>query len=193
MITDTCETPTLTASSLSNAVYVIYTAAQTTSQFASFLQSPSYCPVSYSMSVSPALPAADAAAISFDVTNRRFTFLSTNQALEKLFTITVTCLTPTGAATSSSFTFTVDFQDPCTPMTIDSGDTVFKTPAMTYNVWQTSQSITWTDALVVTSNPSFDCGAVQFTIVNSDNTAIDTSVFTATLTATKGSTQTLAV
>lgn len=39
--------------------------------------------------------------------------------------------------------------------------------------------------------PSFDCGTVEFAIVNQDESAIDSSVFTATLSAVSGSTQTL--
>ena len=50
--------------------------------------------------------------------------------------------------------------------------------------------MTWTDAIVTTSNPSFNCGPITFTITNTDGTAFDTTVFTATLSNVAGSTQT---
>ena len=59
---------------------------------------------------------------------------------------------------------------------------------MTQSVWQPQNSLTWTDALVTTSNPGYDCGPVTFTMTNTDTSEIDASVFTATLSNVVGST-----
>ena len=67
VIADACETPTLTASSLANDVYVIGSGSQNTVSFSSFLQTPTYCPVSYAMSVSPSLAASEASAIQLNL------------------------------------------------------------------------------------------------------------------------------
>ena len=50
--------------------------------------------------------------------------------------------------------------------------------------------MTWTDTLVTTSNPSYNCGPVTFSITNTDGTPFDTTVFTATLSNVVASTQT---
>ena len=102
--------------------------------------------------------------------------------------MTINAVTPLGVTTAANFVFTVDFQDPCAPVTIDSGLTVFTSPALTQNVWQSQSDITWSDTLVTHSVNSYNCGAVTWTLTNTDTTAIDTSVFTATLLTTVGST-----
>ena len=110
VITDTCETPTVTASSLSNEVYVIGTGAASTPAFAAFTFTPVYCPITYSMSsISPALPTADPSAITLDATNRLYSFNSVNLPSKALYTVTTTALTPLGVDTGVSFDFTVDF------------------------------------------------------------------------------------
>ena len=50
--------------------------------------------------------------------------------------MTISAVTPLGVSTAANFVFTVDFQDPCAPVTIDSGLTVFTSPALIQNVWQ---------------------------------------------------------
>jgi len=135
VLTDTCEAPTLTAAPLSYEIYVIHTAKQTTPAFDDFLDSPIYCPVNYAMAISPSLPVADTAAITLDIPNRIISFESVNPALEQLYTLTISFVTPRGVTTATNFQFTVDFQDPCSPTTIDSGLTVFASPALTQNVW----------------------------------------------------------
>jgi len=82
VINDDCETPSLTASSLSNEVYVIHKVKQTTPAFTSFLNSPTYCPITYAIAISPSLPASDPAAITLDSPNRQVSFESIDPASE---------------------------------------------------------------------------------------------------------------
>ena len=70
--------------------------------FADMLNSPVYCPITYSMAVSPALPAPDVSAIVLDSPTRVHTFDSTNNALVNLYTVTTTCMTPLGVATATN-------------------------------------------------------------------------------------------
>ena len=67
-----CETITGTPSSLTDKEYTISRPALMTPKFAEFNMSPAYCPVTYSFTVSPPLPAADSSAIS--ISDRRFYF-----------------------------------------------------------------------------------------------------------------------
>ena len=76
-------------------------------------------------------------------------------------------------------------------LTIDGPDAIFMSPALTQDVWQPPSTITWTDANAPNAVPSFDCGAIQFAIENSDGSAIDAAVFTANLPASVGASNTL--
>ena len=124
IITDSCESPTITASSLSNTNYIIGSVAQDTPAFSNFINSPSYCPVSYSHVVSPSLPIADSGAISLTSATRKYTFSSSNTALARTYTVNTKCFTPGGTEITGigkSFDFDVLFVDPCltAALTID--------------------------------------------------------------------------
>ena len=124
MITDLCETPIVTASSLSNSNYIIGSVALDTAAFGDFLNSPSYCPISYTHSELPVLPVADSAAITLTAGTRKYTFSSLNTAIAGTYTVTTKCLTPGGSeifGVGKSFSFNVVFSDPCTTakLTID--------------------------------------------------------------------------
>ena len=93
-IIDSCETPNLSASSLSNEVYQLHSGSLTTLDFADFLLSEIYCPITYQLAISPALPASDPNAITLDSAARTVTFLSTDTTTVNLYTLTVTALTP---------------------------------------------------------------------------------------------------
>ena len=78
-------------------------------------------------------------------------------------------------------------------ITIDSGDAIFPSPAVTQGVWQGQTDLNWSDADLTVTNPSVDCGAAQFSIENQDGTAVDSAVFTVTLDSALGAVQTLSV
>ena len=95
-----------------------------------------------------------------------------------------------------SYTFEVKSQCWVTTISIDSPNAVFGYPALTQNVWQPQSDIEWSDGDITTSvvDPSVDCGAMEFSIVNAaDDSAIDSSLFTATLDGNLGAIQTLSV
>ena len=79
-----------------------------------------------------------------------------------------------------------------TTITIDGTDAIFPSPTtLTYYVLRPQSDILWSDADVTISatDPSIDCGPMEFLIVNSaDESAIDTTVFTATLDGNLGAT-----
>jgi len=179
VITDTCETPTLTASSLSNAVYIIGDGAQNTAAFASFLQSPSYCPVSYAISISPVLPVSDATAIQLNLPARTITFSSANVALENTYTVTTTCLTPLGTDTNVKFSFTVQFKDPCKLATLTIDPTTLTGTSYTYVIDATANVQTFLDSKVASSYAGSVCPSnYVFTITKRDGSAFDTTLFT---------------
>ena len=64
------------------------------------------------------------------------------------------------------------------PPIIDASDTVFKSPALTHNIWQPTEGITWDDSLITFAYPGIDCGPYIWQVVMTDSSAIDTSVFT---------------
>ena len=89
VVTDTCEAPSLTASTLPNFVYTIYSGTDSTPAFASFLNSPSFCPENYVLtSISPALPSDGVSSITLDPVTRVFSYGSTNPAAEATYTVT---------------------------------------------------------------------------------------------------------
>ena len=49
---------------------------------------------------------------------------------------------------------------------------------MIYDVWQLATSLTWTDAIITVTDPTVNCGPLEFSIENLDGTAIDPLVFT---------------
>lgn len=77
--------------------------------------------------------------------------------------------------------------DPCeiTPITIDSGDGIFLAGAhsIVVDVWQPVDSIEWYD---VDSDFAYSCTDVQYTVVNTDETPVDSSVFTVSTYSTPG-------
>lgn len=95
--------------------------------------------------------------------------------------------------TSTSYTLEVKSLCWVQTITIDSSSAVFASPALTQDVWQPEQSIHWSDADLTFEYPGVDCGAVAFSVVNQDDSAIDASVFTAVLSDVLGATQTLSV
>ena len=100
----------MTASSISNQIYIINSGIKTTTAFASFLVSPNYCPVTYAItSISPSLPTTDNNAITLDSSLRIVKFSSTSPSSKALYTIEITCLTPLAANTGVKLSFTVDF------------------------------------------------------------------------------------
>lgn len=84
--------------------------------------------------------------------------------------------------------------DPCeiAPITIDSSDGIFLagTPSLTVDVWQSAEILEWYDA---DASFTYSCFDVQYTVVNLDDSAVDTSVFTVSVDSTPGSVQTLTV
>ena len=110
IVTDTCETPTLTASTLSNEIYTINSGSASSPAFASFLTSPTYCPVTYAITgISPALPSDGVSTITLDSATRVFSFSSTNSAAEATYTVTAACFTPTGTNTGTAISFDIEF------------------------------------------------------------------------------------
>lgn len=106
-IEDICETPiSVTPTSLVDQAYIIARPAQlSVPDYAPFTYDPAYCPFSYDFIVSPALPAADIAAIQLDPVTRLFTYETSNLALENIYLVTLTTLTPLGVDLGISFDY----------------------------------------------------------------------------------------
>lgn len=95
----------LTPVSLSNEVYIIHSAAATTGDFGDFLDSPLYCPISYTMAISPALPASDPNGITLDPVARTVTFYSNEKLSVNIYTVTISAITPGAVDTGINFSF----------------------------------------------------------------------------------------
>lgn len=122
---------------------------------------------------------------------------TTDDTLVGLYTVTITADDATCPyyVTDVQASYTLDVKSLCyvTPITIDSLNAVFVSSALTQDVWEPSKDLTWSDGDVSISDLTVDCGAVGFSLENQDATALDATVFTATLSQTVGSTQTLSV
>ena len=117
IVQDSCEIPVLTPGtgssnemvltpgSLADETYLIHSGAQVTPDFGDFLLSPVYCPISYSMAISPSLPLSDPNGITLDAVARTVTFDSNDKTSENTYTVTITALTPLGADSGVSFSF----------------------------------------------------------------------------------------
>ena len=152
VIQNGCESPNLTASSLSNQIYFISSGAKTTPSFDHFLVSPTYCLITYGItSISPALPVTDSSAILLDSSTRILTFESTNLSSVALYTVTVSCYTPLGANTGVNLIFTVEFKDKCSEsiLTIPS---LFPFSDQSYTIGNTPIIVTWNWTDVVETN-----------------------------------------
>ena len=181
VIQDTCENPTLTPPVFSDEIYLIGSGAQVAGLTTfSFNVSPTYCPVTYSLGVSPTI--ADVGAIvldSSDITASDITFSSSNNALEATYTVTITCLTPLGADVGSSFSFDVEFQDPCRLATLTIDQTTLTAVSYTYVIDAAADVQTFLDTKVSSTDSSGICPTdYVFTITKRDGTAFDTSLFT---------------
>ena len=58
-------------------------------------------------------------------------------------------------------------------------------------MWQPATTLEWDDTKLTFAYSGIDCGVAQFAIVNQDDSAIDSAVFTATLPVSAGATQKL--
>lgn len=106
VVQDTCESPTMTTASLSNVVYFINSGSVALPAFADFLDSPTYCPITYATSFSPSLPATTS--ITLDQATRVYSVTSTNNSDVGVYSVTTKSLTPLGVETGHSFAFNVD-------------------------------------------------------------------------------------
>jgi len=77
---------------------------------------------------------------------------------------------------NGAFTFTVTSLCVTDSLSIDSA--VFATPALSYNLYNTAEDFTFTDTAAVSSQSLTTCGTLVWTVTYSDNTAVDSSVFT---------------
>ena len=123
VIEDICENPNNVApTSLVDQSYIITRPAQlSVPAYDAFTCDPDYCPFSYGFYVAPALPVADINAITLDPATRLFTYETSNLALEGIYVITVTTLSPLGVDLGISFDYQVTFLNPCfgSVLTID--------------------------------------------------------------------------
>ena len=96
-------------------------------------------------------------------------------------------------AVSSSYTLEVKSQCWIIPIMIDQPDAVFKSPAATYMVDDPMIELEWSDLNVDTfTNPSVDCGPMEFLIKNQDGSTLESTVppvFTAILDGSLGTPQ----
>lgn len=178
-VTDTCETPTLTASSLSDEVYTINSGAQATPAFVDFLDSPTYCPISYTIAVTPTLPASST--ITLDASTRIVTFDSINPQAAGDYTVTITCVTPQGADTGQNFSFVVTFEDPCDLATLTIDPSTLTGNPYTYEIAATADVQTFDDAYVTSSyaQSSAICPTdYVFTVTKRNGDPLDASLFT---------------
>ena len=93
---------------------------------------------------------------------------------------------------TSSGTFNIEAKSACyvTALTIDSSSNIFNMPALIQNVWDpVASSFTWSDAILEHTISGLDCGVAQFQVMNIDESPLDSSIFTTSLSAVQGSTQ----
>lgn len=108
------------------------------------------------------------------------------------YTVTITVVDAVCPRNIGTASYTLEVTSPCeiTPITIDSGDFVFRSPARTMDVWQPQEDIDWSDGDTIWS---YSCSDMQFAIVDQADSAVDSFLFTVALDPTDGSIQTLSI
>ena len=102
-----------------------------------FVSVPSYCPINYSFTVTPAFSAADVSTIQFNTMSRVYTINTTKITLAGVYTVVTKALTPLGVDTGKSNSFTVTIVDPCVAATFTVNPEIFPNP-FKYIVTQTA-------------------------------------------------------
>ena len=168
----------LTASSLSDIEYFLTDGVVTRPAFTDFLNSPTYCPITYSTTISPTPPAS--LILTLDQATLVYTINTVDINAIAVYTVTTTCLTHRGSDSGVSFNFQLDVQnDPCAiaSLTIDSS-TLSANP-FTYVIGATANVQTLDDLKVTSTETVHTCPTdYEFTIKNRDGTAFNTNLFT---------------
>ena len=192
-----CEDQVYTPSSGVTQIYYV-TNPLSEYEIPNFGVSLSSCPVSYFNSAAPVNTWLTGVS-DYSGSGKKVGWSTITEAHMGTYTITIDArdsVCQYQATGTMSYTLEVKSQCWVTTITIDSANAIFGSPALTQNVWQPQTDITWSDGDVTTAvvDPAVDCGAMEFSIVNSaDDSAIDSAVFTATLDSNLGATQTLSV
>ena len=131
---DDCENNLLlTASSLPDIVYLITDGIVSQPAFTGFLNSPVYCPITYSTTISPTPPAS---IVTLDQATLVYTINTADSAAIAIYTVTTTCLTHRGSDSGTSFDFQLDVDISCISTTFNT----FTVNAMTYTIFETSDT-----------------------------------------------------
>lgn len=95
------------------------------------------------------------------------------------YTVTISAVTPLGVDTGISFSFDVEFQDPCALATLTIDPATLTANPYTYVIDATADVQTFLDAHVSSSETTAPCPATfTFTVTNRDGSPFDTSLFT---------------
>ena len=94
-----------------------------------------------------------------------------------VYKITTTAVTPNGKMSPLTFSFNVEFIDPCVKAALTILPTVVSNNPIVYRIGDPTHVETFLDSLVVSSEKTANCGDIQFTLTNKDGTPIDPAVW----------------
>lgn len=133
------------------------------------------CSITYIQSVVGPTVSSDTSFFT-PVTNTELQWYTADGSNMGTYTVTVTATSGCSIATA---TYTVDVLDACSVDSLTIDATKFANPALTYNVRAPMETLSWTDSHVSSDNGLTDCGALVWTVTQTDSiTPIEGSVFT---------------
>ena len=93
------------------------------------------------------------------------------------YTVTTKALTPSGAPSTISHDFTVEFLDPCTLATFTFAPGFLEVDPIEYQINSPALSTTFLDSMIISSETIVECGEIELTLTNLDGTLIDPAVW----------------
>ncbi len=95
-----------------------------------------------------------------------------------VYKITTTAVTPNGKMSPLTFSFNVEFIDPCVKAALTILPTVVSNNPILYRITDPTQVETFLDSLVVSNETIAICPDIIFMITKKDGTPIDPAVWT---------------
>ena len=135
---NSCEPPTSTTpSSVLTQTYILTHATALSFVVGAFTTNPTYCPITYSFSISPTI--TPTSVVVFNTSSRTFAVQSNDRNLAGTYTITITAYSPNNATLSPTLSFSLVLVNPCLTMTFTINPTIIAaTTTYTLNFTQLS-------------------------------------------------------
>ena len=110
---------------------------------------PSYCPYTLSYKITPDPTSIDPTAIVLTNVTNLYQFFSNNLNMAGVYKITTTAVTPNGQISPLTFSFNVEFIDPCVQASLTISPNVVSNNPILYRIGNPVHVETFLDSLVI--------------------------------------------